>query len=53
MALGKIKEEEAFHVFLLFFMLPRMVSLDLITQEQAKSLKSQLNEKLHESLGLK
>jgi len=52
MPLGEIKEEEAAYIFYLTFMLPRMVSLGLITEEQAAAIKAQLNDKLHEALGL-
>jgi len=52
MPLGEIKEEEAAHTFYLFFMLPRMVNLGLITPEQADTIRAQLNDKMHEALGL-
>lgn len=52
MALGEIKEEEAFYLFSLYTSLHEMLLLRLLTQEQYDELHEALNGKLHEALGL-
>lgn len=52
MAVGKIKEEEAAHTWELYKELPIMVDSEVITQEEADELRPELNDKLHEALGL-
>lgn len=52
MTVGVIKEDEANALWDLYRELPLMVDCGLITQEQANTLKPELNDKLHEALGL-
>ena len=52
MATGVIKEDEAASLIKIIEMLIPLVDQKIITQEQANSLKAQLNDKLHEALGL-
>jgi len=51
--LGKVKEEKAFYLFWLLFMLPRMVNLGLISREEAGALQGVLTDELRGALGLK
>lgn len=52
MTVGQIKEDEANSLWDLYYSLPLMVDCGLITQAQADTLKSQINDELHEALGL-
>lgn len=50
--MGDIKEDEADSLWTLYSQLPLMVDCGLITQEQAATLKTQINGLLHQALGL-
>ena len=52
MAKEKIKAAEAFATWFLWCQLPSMVKSGIITESQGETLKSELNEKLHEALDI-
>lgn len=52
MAVGVIKEDEAASFIQIIEMLIPLVDQKILTQEEADTLKAELNDKLHEALGL-
>lgn len=53
MPAGKLKANGAMSLIWIIFMLPRLVSLRVITQDEADELIASLNENLRKVLGLK
>jgi len=50
---GKIKYDQVCYLLLDIFLLPRMVGLRIITQEEYQELVPELNAALRKALGLK